>query len=124
MPGNLFRATSNARRVMLAVALALVSLILSAGTTRYSYDEANRLQSLDLGEGRRIIYSYDVAGNLTGRAMSLPCFNWATFMGHVAQWPQESSSVLQLVQDVTCPEPTTPSSPMLASEDDHQDAHP
>lgn len=91
---------------LLRLTLACILLCLPSAAARFSYDAYNRLEKIDLGQGRTITYTYDVAGNLVGRATSFPCFNWEVFMTHVDQWPEEDVSVLSLIEDITCPKET------------------
>jgi len=95
-------SNSLASRIIVFSLLALILLTLPALATQFSYNANNRLKQMDLGQGRVITYSYDIAGNLVGRSTSFPCFDWNMFMAHVNQWPENDVSVLDLIGDVDC----------------------
>ncbi len=93
---------SHASRIIVFSLLGMILLTLPALATRFSYNANNRLEQMDLGQGRVITYTYDTAGNLVGRSTSFPCFDWSLFMAHVNQWPENEVSVLDLISDMDC----------------------
>jgi YD repeat-containing protein len=44
----------------------------AADTVRYSYDDAGRLTKVEYGSGQSITYTYDGAGNLLARTVTVP----------------------------------------------------
>ncbi|MFH1808098.1 MAG: DUF6531 domain-containing protein [Pseudomonadota bacterium] len=61
-----------ARILGTALVLVLVPPGLHAGSIAYQYDATGRLQRADYGNGRSIVFSYDLNGNLVRRQVVVP----------------------------------------------------
>ena len=49
------------------IALLLALPLMAVAAVNYTYDDAGRLATVDYGDGRTIVYTYDAAGNLLSR---------------------------------------------------------
>ena len=54
----------------LSLCTGLFTILASAATVNYTYDEAGRLTTVTYGNGTAIAYTYDKAGNLLRRAIT------------------------------------------------------
>ena len=63
---------------LVVVSLVFLGSVIYAGTINYTYDELNRLISVEKPDEYRIEYNYDAAGNRTAKVIQLttPSFDY------------------------------------------------
>ena len=64
--------------VMVLTIFIMLCLALPVQASIYTYDESNRLQSITYDTGKKVLYNYDVVGNLL--SVSIPPFDGATIL--------------------------------------------
>ncbi|NLK51043.1 MAG: RHS repeat protein [Syntrophomonadaceae bacterium] len=103
---------------LLTIILASVFVALPANASTYTYDNLNRLTSVTYDNGQKVIYTYDVAGNILEVQYSgfeEPSETWTDFTPTVQKTSNESWTIT-FNQDVD-PQTVNPNNIYVATDD-------